>query len=117
MELQDTESDTIKTRLWNKDFLADTSSLISFQPPALKGFSIYTDGSLIDDRVGYGCIAYCDDLVLGEVAARASDHATVFQAEILAIIEAALFITANRTIFSNKNVTIHKSDLRVRSLL
>ena len=62
--------------------------------------SIYTDGSKTGSNVGSGYVIYIEDVQVDEGSIRLSVHATVFQAEIYAILAAATSI-------------INKPDMRV----
>ena len=53
-------------------------------------YNIYTDGSRQDDQTGGGFVVYRQREVLWEDAFRLPDHATVFQAEVTAIKQAAI---------------------------
>jgi len=62
--------------------------------------NVYTDGSKTRDKVGSGALIRHEGKTVHHISARLPDHATVFQAEITAITEAAKFIdqhTWNRT--------------------
>ena len=58
----------------------------------LEQYNIFTDGSKMDDRVGTAYQIWNGDQPQRSWRARLADNATVFQAEIAAIAEAAAFV-------------------------
>ena len=83
-----------KVTVSEKLFKVDSN--FSGKPPVHAELNFYTDGSKIDDRVGAGFVAFRGK---NEIIAKnfsLPKICSVFQAEILAIREAAKFLTENR---------------------
>ena len=101
------QTDLHKTRVWEREFIVDTTSFDkNSDPPRLEGHSIYTDGSLANKKVGSGLIAYYDTTQTGYRYDRLNDDATVFQAEVWALNRAANFVTANWGLYENRHLVI-----------
>ena len=59
-------------------------------------YNIYTDGSRMDERTGAGLVIYKQNKEIEARSYRLPDHATVFQAEITAVHQAAEVLLTNR---------------------
>lgn len=75
-----TEDDTAKER----DLEESSLEVNVIQDPCI---TIYTDGSKENDQVGFGWAVTYDDFIIHEQSTYLEDHATVFQAEVMAIKE------------------------------
>ena len=78
-----------------KQFALDANSFVDMdnaQSPA--HFNIYTDGSKKNGKVGAGAVLFKSNVMIKELSCRLPDEATVFQAELMAIREAATAISA-----------------------
>ena len=64
-------------------------------------YSIFTDGSKIQERVGAGFVIYFNDSKnpIVELYFKLPDYATVYQAELLAIQKALLYLQGNHDLF------------------
>ena len=58
-------------------------------------FTVYTDGSKINDKVGSGYVIFKGNKVIQYANERLSDHATVFQEEIHTLTQAARYILSS----------------------
>ena len=72
------------------NFTLDTESFIDMAGrQSLQDINVYTDGSKIKDKVGSGVFIFDKHKTIKEGKYRISDHATVYQAEMFAIKQAA----------------------------
>jgi hypothetical protein len=77
-------------------------TILPKQSPALPVFApsprtlrVFTDGSKLNDKVGYGVAIFDEQALLNTCKGRLPDHASVYQAESSAILTALLFIFKN----------------------
>ena len=78
-----------------KNFTLDMNSFVDMENAQNKlDCNVYTDGSKINDQVGSGVFITRRDTTLAEHKVRIPDCSTVYQAEIMAIKEAALLLAA-----------------------
>ena len=88
-----TESDDCHVLAPSRRFILDTASFVdmdSCQQPL--DCNVYTDGSKLDDKVGAGVYIKRPGHTVAAESFRLSDHATVYQAEMMAIKQAALIL-------------------------
>ncbi len=71
------------------------------------GFDIFTDGSKIDGKVGFGFAATQNGYVVHEESGHLNDEATVFQAELVAIQSALLWLISNPPKLKGEEGIIH----------
>ncbi|XP_035213931.1 uncharacterized protein LOC118187764 [Stegodyphus dumicola] len=102
----------ISTIKWEKD------------PPQGKDLETYTDGSKMENKVGAAFVAYLNNEEIHKEQYRLNDEATVFQAEVLALKRALLWIdqrTENTyRIFTDSLSTLqslNKGEQRSRSIM
>ena len=74
--------------------------------------NVYTDGSKINDQVGSGVYILLQDGNTVELKFRISDHATVYQAEMFAILKAAQYLTTLDNLTSIKFFVDSQAALR-----
>ena len=69
-------------------------------------YSLFTDGSKIQERVGAGFVIYFNDSKnpLVELYFKLPDYATVYQAELLAIQKALLYLQGNHNLFEGNGI-------------
>ena len=88
------EVDTCCVPCPERKFVLDTSSFVDMADCQTKvNCNVYTDGSKINDKVGAGVYIERDNVMIAESKVRLSDCATVYQAEVFAIKEAARLLT------------------------
>ena len=88
-------TDDINTSRPTLNFTLDIHSFVDMhraQQPA--NCNVYTDGSKMGDKVGAGVYIFRSDITIAEASFRLPDTATVYQAEMLAIREAATILQA-----------------------
>ena len=90
--LSDRISDHCQIQKPTLGFTLDTSSFVDMEnSQGLLAMNVYTDGSKLRDKVGSGVYMFSDHVSISEKY-RISDHATVYQAEMFAIKQAALLL-------------------------
>ena len=95
--------DSISINMPYSKFTVDTDSF-SGHPKFLypSQINVYTDGSKYNGQVGAGVFIRQDNLVLAELSFRLPNKSSVFQAEIYAINQAAIFLQHLPNIFFTK---------------
>lgn len=75
------------------NFTLDTSSFVDMENSQRPlNCNVYTDGSKLDDQVGSGVYISRNDQIIARHSIRLPDFATVYQAELMAIQQAALIL-------------------------
>ena len=88
-----TEVDDCSIMSPQREFTLDTSSFVDMESSQKKlNCNVYTDGSKLNDQVGAGVHIQRDDATIASISVRLPDFATVYQAEMMAIKQAAMFL-------------------------
>ena len=86
-------TDRIKLSKPPHKFIVNTESMVYKKRPIETQYNIYTDGSKTENHVGAGFTIMHNKQEITSSSIKLSPNATVFQAEILAIKEAAVALT------------------------
>ena len=79
-------TDRCKDIVWDKRYKVNTDSFDGKRKHVTRSeYTIYTDGSKIDNRVGAGAVIYHKNKIITKAQAQLPDSATVFQAELIGI--------------------------------
>ena len=88
--LSPNNTDVCSVIKWSNDFCVNRDSFDGkAKHRTLTQFNIFTDGSRISEQTGVGYIIYQNKAKINQDHFRLPDHATVFQAEVTAVKEAA----------------------------
>ena len=80
------KTDKCKDIVWNKHYKVNTDSFDGKRKHVTRSeYTIYTDGSKIDNQVGAGAVIYHKNNLITTIKTKLPDTATVFQAELLGI--------------------------------
>ena len=90
------KTDKCKDLVWNKSYTVNTDSFDGKRKHVTRSeYTIYTDGSKIDNRVGEGAVIYHKNKIIATAQAQLPDSATVFQAELIGIKTGCEFFFGN----------------------
>ena len=78
------ETDKCKDIVWDKQYKVNTDSFDGKRKLVTRSeYTIYTDGSKIDKKVGAGAVIYHKNNIIASILTKLPDSATVFQAELI----------------------------------
>ena len=83
------DTDALKADKWEKHFKVNLESFKKTGPPSHSQINVYTDDSKTDEHVGSGYVIYHKGEELASESIRLEEEITVYQAEVLAIKQAA----------------------------
>ena len=80
------DTDKCNDRVWNKHYRVNTDSFDGKRKHVVRSeYTIYTDGSKIDKKVGSRAVIYYKNKIIATILNQLPDTATVFQAELIGI--------------------------------
>ena len=92
------EMDNTQETLWETVFSCDLDSFKETNTVDHTELNLYTDGSKINNNIGAGCCLIKNNIIIWEKSFRLPDTASVFQAEIFAVLKGAQPVSGRQLI-------------------